>query len=374
MKIEILQEKLKQGIQVIEKVSQKSLSLPILQNVLLNAENNFLGLEATNLETGIKWWSLAKVEKDGKALAPIKIFSSLIGLSPNKKLSLFSKKTDIVVECQDNKTTLKGFDPNDFPIIPQPKEGGSVSVESALFCSALSQIVDIASLSGVRPEISGIYFLFQEKELKMAATDSFRLGEKRMPVKKSFSGDVSMILPQQAAREIVSIFGEKEGALDIYFSPNQVLFESIMAETKHPQIQLVSKLIEGDYPNYQEIIPQKSDIKAVLKKEEFLNQVKAAGLFGGKSNEVNLKVNLEKKRIEIFSQSSELGEYESFLSGDIKGNPLSISFNYKFLLDGISKIKGEDIVFELTNEEGPGVLKQSGKDDFFYVLMPIKAN
>jgi len=317
---------------------------------------------------------LAKVEKDGKALAPIKIFSSLIGLSPNKKLSLFSKKTDIVVECQDNKTTLKGFDPNDFPIIPQPKEGGSVSVESALFCSALSQIVDIASLSGVRPEISGIYFLFQEKELKMAATDSFRLGEKRMPVKKSFSGDVSMILPQQAAREIVSIFGEKEGALDIYFSPNQVLFESIMAETKHPQIQLVSKLIEGDYPNYQEIIPQKSDIKAVLKKEEFLNQVKAAGLFGGKSNEVNLKVNLEKKRIEIFSQSSELGEYESFLSGDIKGNPLSISFNYKFLLDGISKIKGEDIVFELTNEEGPGVLKQSGKDDFFYVLMPIKAN
>ncbi|PIP22611.1 MAG: DNA polymerase III subunit beta [Candidatus Nealsonbacteria bacterium CG23_combo_of_CG06-09_8_20_14_all_39_17] len=374
MKIEILQEKLKQGIQVIEKVSQKSLSLPILQNVLLNAENNFLGLEATNLETGIKWWSLAKVEKDGKALAPIKIFSSLIGLSPNKKLSLFSKKTDIVVECQDNKTTLKGFDPNDFPIIPQPKEGGSVSVESALFCSALSQIVDIASLSGVRPEISGIYFLFQEKELKMAATDSFRLGEKRMPVKKSFSGDVSMILPQQAAREIVSIFGEKEGALDIYFSPNQVLFESIMAETKHPQIQLVSKLIEGDYPNYQEIIPQKSDIKAVLKKEEFLNQVKAAGLFGGKSNEVNLKVNPEKKRIEIFSQSSELGEYESFLSGDIKGNPLSISFNYKFLLDGISKIKGEDIVFELTNEEGPGVLKQSGKDDFFYVLMPIKAN
>jgi len=374
MKIEILQEKLKQGIQVIEKVSQKSLSLPILQNVLLNAENNFLGLEATNLETGIKWWSLAKVEKDGKALAPIKIFSSLIGLSPNKKLSLFSKKTDIVVECQDNKTTLKGFDPNDFPIIPQPKEGGSVSVGSALFCSALSQIVDIASLSGVRPEISGIYFLFQEKELKMAATDSFRLGEKRMPVKKSFSGDVSMILPQQAAREIVSIFGEKEGALDIYFSPNQVLFESIMAETKHPQIQLVSKLIEGDYPNYQEIIPQKSDIKAVLKKEEFLNQVKAAGLFGGKSNEVNLKVNPEKKRIEIFSQSSELGEYESFLSGDIKGNPLSISFNYKFLLDGISKIKGEDIVFELTNEEGPGVLKQSGKDDFFYVLMPIKAN
>ncbi|OQX00980.1 hypothetical protein BWK69_00210, partial [Candidatus Parcubacteria bacterium A4] len=236
MKIEILQEKLKQGLQVIEKISQRSLSLPILQNVLLNVENNFLGLEATNLETGIRWWSLAGVEKEGKVLVPIKIFSGLVGLLSNKKISLTAKKTDLVVECQNNKTNLKGFDFNEFPIIPHPKEGGSVLVDAVFFCSALGQIVDVASVSTVRPEISGVYLLFQDGEVKMVATDSFRLGEKKISIKKSFSGDVSIILPQQTAREIINVFGDKDGSLGIYFSPNQVLFESMMVETKHPQI------------------------------------------------------------------------------------------------------------------------------------------
>ncbi len=376
MKLLILQEKLKEGLNIIERVSSKSLTLPILNNVLMSSEKNFLNLAATDLEIGINWWALTKTEKDGKITIPSHLLSNFINLLPNKKIKLEVQNSSLLIECENYKTQIKGVGADEFPIIPKITEGEFISIETSSLCQGLNQVADIAIPSTTRPEISGIYFLFQKDLITLAATDSFRLGEKKIFLKNksSLKKDYSLILPQKTAKELVNIFSEKQGELKIYFSPNQVMFEYPLPETPHPQIHLVSRLIEGEYPNYQEIIPKESTTQLILEKNEFLNQIKSASLFSGKINEVKIKANIKEKKIEIFSQSSEIGEYQSSIPGKIKGEPVDISFNHRFLLDGLSNIRSSEIVFELSGDSGPGVLKPVGDDSYIYVVMPIKAS
>ena len=378
MKLIILQEKLKEGVRVVERISTKSLSLPVLNNILVKAEKNFLNMATTDLEIGIKWWALAKVEKEGAITVPARVFSDFINFLPNKQIALELKDSTLTIECENYQTSLKGLNPEDFPIIPQITEGESISVDSHSFCQGLSQIADIAIPSTAKPEISGIFFIFQKDFIKMAATDSFRLGEKtfypNLKTPNTLSREYTLILPQKAAKEIINIFGEKEGELRICFSPNQILFELPMAETSHPQIQLISRLIEGEYPNYQEIIPKKYETQVIFQRNEFLNQIKSAALFSGKINEAKLKIDPKKEKVELFSQNPDLGEYHSHLAGKIKGKELEISFNHRFLADGLLNIKSSEVVFELTGPEGPGVLKPAGDESYIYVVMPIKAS
>jgi len=372
MKLTILKEKLKEGFNTVEKISQKSLTLPILQNTLLKTEKNFLKLSTTNLESGINWWSLAKIEKEGQICIPTKFFSNLLNFLPNKPISLEIKDLNLDLESENYKTKIKGLNPEDFPIIPETKGGESIIINSSLFCQALNQIINIPSSSMARPEISGILFSFQGDLIKMVATDSFRLAEKKLFLKTNLSKEYSLILPQNTAKEIISVFGDREGEIKIYLSPNQIFFEYMMEETPHPKIQFTSRLIEGEYPNYQEIIPKKYETSLSLQKEEFLNQIKTASLFSGKINEVNLDIDPKNEKIELFSQSPDLGEYKSFLKGKIKGKKLSISFNHRFLIDGISSLKNNELIFELTNEEGPAILKSASTEDYLYIIMPVK--
>lgn len=376
MKLLILQEKLKHGLSIIERVSSKSLTLPILNNILISTEKNFLNLAATDLEIGINWWVLTKTEKEGKITIPSRLFSNFISLLPNKKIKLEVRNDSLFIECENYKTQIKGLSAEEFPIIPKITNGDIISIEASSFCKSLNQIVDIAVPSTARPEISGVYFLFQKNLITIAATDSFRLGEKKIFLKNnsSLEKEYSLILPQKTAKELVNIFNEKQGELKMYFSPNQVMFEYPMEETDHAQIQVISRLIEGEYPNYQEIIPKKYTTQLVLNKDEFLNQIKTASLFSGKINEVKIKAVPEENKIEIFSQSSEIGEYQSSVSGKVEGEPVEISFNHRFLLDGLLSIKTPEIILELNKETGPGVLKAVGDDTYIYVVMPIKAS
>lgn len=374
MKLIILKEKLKEGVSVVEKISQKTISLPILQNTLFSTEGNFLKLTTTNLESGINWWSLAKIEEEGKICIPTRFFSTLLNFLPNKPINLGVKNLTLNLAVEQFQTKIKGLNPEEFPIFPQITSVNFTSLNSFNFCQALNQILNIPSPSLVRPEISGIFFVFQSDLIKMVATDSFRLAEKKLFLKTNLSQEISLILPQSAAKEIVSIFGEKEGELKIYLSPNQVFFEYFMTETPHPQIQFTTRLIEGEYPDYQAIIPKKYDTSLTLQREEFLNQVRTASLFSGKINEIKLKINPKDGKIELASQSPDLGEYRSELKGVIKGKEVQISFNHRFLIDGISGIKSKEIIFELTDGEGPAILKPVDAEDYLYIIMPIKTS
>ena len=373
MKVEILKENLKSGLSVVEKIVGKNFSLPILDNVLISAEDNFLSLTSTDLETAIKIWVLTKIIKKGKVVVPAKFLSSFVSLLPNEKILLEEKKQGLYVECKNFKNQVQGFNPEDFPIIPEFKDAEVLEIDNKKFCNGLSGIVDIASPSQSRPEISGIYFIFSKNLLKIVATDSFRLAEKTIILESPVKRDFSFILPQKPTKEIISILGDKEGKVKIFFSANQIMFEFPMKEIDHAQVEIISRLIDGEYPNYEEIIPKKFKTHIIVKRDEFLNQIKAASLFSGKINEIKIKINEEKKEVEVFAQDSDIGESKSSIIAKIEGEPIEVSFNHKFLIDGLLNIKSSEVLFEMSKEEGPCILKPVGDASYIYVVMPIKS-
>jgi len=373
VKIEILKENLKSGLDVVERVVGRNLSLPILNNILISTEDNFLSLVSTNLETTIKFWVLTKIIKSGKVIIPVKVFSNFISSLPNEKITMEARGYNLHVECKNFKTQIQGYNPDEFPIIPEFKSLGQTEVENQKFCQGLSQVIDVPAESQARPEISGVYFNFLKSNVKIVATDSFRLAEKNISTNGSIAKETFFIMPQKPARDVANVLENREGQTAIHFSNNQVMFSLPIKETKHPQVQIISRLIEGEYPNYQEIIPSKFKTSAILKKDDFLSQIKTASLFSGRVNEVKVLINPDKKELEIFSKSPEIGESKSSIEAKIKGELVEVSFNYKFLIDGIQNIKSSEVIFEVSKEDGPCVLRPVGDATYIYVVMPIKA-
>lgn len=377
MKLIILKENLNEGLNIVSRVAGKNLTLPILNNVLISTEKNFLNLSATDLELGIKYWSLVKIEKEGKLTIPAKILSNFVSLLPEDKIYLELKNQTLNITCQDYQTKIKGLPAEEFPIIPKIENEDFIELNCQVFCDGLSQVVDFTTLNQTRPELSGIYFNFKKDNLYLTTTDSFRLAEKSLFFEQKNSKEFSFILPQKTVREIINIFSGKEGKIKLYFSSSQILFEYPMAETPHPQIQIISRLIDGDYPDYQEIIPKKHEAQVILSKEKFLNHIKTASIFSGKTNEVKIKLSPQKEGVEIFSQNLELGENNSFLQGQLQygtdKKEMEVSFNHRFLIDGLSNIKDSEVIFELNGEDGPAALRPKNDSSYIYIVMPIKS-
>jgi len=375
MKIALLKEKLKEGVKSAERICSRSSSLPMLNNILLKGEKNFFSISATDLEIGLKWWILAKTDKEGEIAVPSRLFSDFISLLPAEKLELEISDLNLKIKHEDKITKIKGFSTEDFPLIPvsEIEKENFVSLSGDSLGLALQQILPFTATSTSRPEICGVLFQIEKNQLILAATDSFRLAEKKIPLKEGKDETFSFILPQKAAREVVNIFGDRE-EIKLYFSPNQVMFEALMEEVSHPQVQLVSKLIEGEYPNYQEIIPKEFITKLILDKKELIDQIKLASLFTKKSNEIKLKIDSKKQRMEIFCENPETGEYKACLPAKVEGSSLEIAFNYKFLLDGLIKMKEDEIFFGFQGEERAVLIKPNNVTDYIYIVMPMKAS
>lgn len=377
MKIFILKENLKKGLDIIERIISKNITLPILSNVLITTEKNFLKLSATDLEIGINFWVLAKINKEGKITIPAKFFSNVINYLPDDKIFLEQKNQILYLEYNNNKIQIKGYPFEDFPILPLVNKEKFFGVDVLNFSHGLLQVIENTSPTLTRPEISGVFLCFNKDLITFVATDSFRLAEKKITGKFNTSPSfkpTSLILPQKTARELINILSDKKGELKVYFSPNQIMLEITDKDKLQPQIQITSRLIEGDYPNYQEIIPKTYETEIVVKKNDFLNQIKLAGLFSGKINEVKLNVDPQKSGLKIFAQSPDYGQTETFLPGQVKGKKAGVVFNWRFLIDGIANIKSQEVVLGLNKEEGPAILKPVGDESYIYVVMPIKSS
>ncbi len=365
-----------QALVQVEKIAGKDATLPALNNILLKAEKNFLSTIATNLETGVSWKLLSKTEEEGSVAIPAQTFSGLVGSFPGGSINIENRGTLITVTGERRKSNLKGLAAEEFPVLPVNTEGEHLAVGADSFCQALSQVANFAGASSVKPEITGVYVVFDRGEIKIVATDSFRLGEKTIPAPKQqgLSGRRAVILPLRAVREIVSIFGNLQKNISIFFTNNQVTVESADAgDADQPQIQFVSRLIEGEFPDYQAIIPRSCAANIVFSKKELLTHLKSAGLFAGRGSEVSVKIKTKDSLVVISSQSADLGEYESEMKLEsASGEDVLITFNCRFLSEGLNAIKNDKCVFEFSNDAGPGVLKPAGDPGFIYILMPIK--
>ncbi len=373
MKLTILTHELKKGLNYTERLTGRNSTLPILNNVLIEALPNFLKISSTDLETGIEWWGLCKTEEEGKITIPAKILTQVINSITDEKIEIEDKNDTLFIKTTNFKTQIKGFTADDFPIIPQFSKEDFIEISAQELKEGLADVVDIASTSQIRPEISGIYFVFKKDVVNLVATDSFRLVERTIKsnnYKNSFTDDIKFILSQKTTKEVINILQENIGSVKIYYSESQILFETSLNEVDHPEINLISRQIEGNYPAYKEIIPKEYKTRIIIDKESLVKQIKLAGLFAGKINEIKIKN--DKRCLEILSRDLDLGENSSTLEAVIDGEDTEISFNYKFVLDGINRVKTKNAILELQGNSGAGVIRDEEGIDYIYVVMPIK--
>lgn len=371
----ILKEKLKEGLGVAERIASKSPSLPILNSILICTKPNGVEFCSTDLEMGVRYGVLAKNEKEGMVVLPPRAIAQFVALIPSEQITLKTIEAGLSVGGGEFRATIKTLGAEEFPIIPALKGSEeAIEIETPALCRGLAQVVNFTGQTQARPEISGVLFLFQKNTLKLVSTDSFRLAEKTIYFKKESAKETSFILPAKTARELISIFAERREKTKIYISPTQVIFDySPEGQPQEPHIQLVSRVIDGEYPKYQDVIPSSPKTKAIVDREEFLNHIKAASVFAGKTNDVSLVLDPLKQQIEISARSADVGENNSSLKAQIQGPKVEAAFNWRFLGDGLSQFRGEKIEFSATLEDGPAMLKPTTQDEaYLYVVMPVR--
>ena len=368
MKFTINSEKFKKIITLATHLCGSNLTLPILNNILLELKENLLLVSSTNLEIGLLISSPVKAEKEGRITIPGKIFSGFISSLPTGEIKLEEKDLTINVKSKGFQAKILGQDPKEFPVLPKIKEEPLTKIEGSSFIKGLSKVSHVVSPSDTRVEISGILMKIEKDVLTLVGTDSIRLGEKKLTLPKEVEKK-SVIVPQRTAAELSYIFSNLEGKIKIALNPSQIGFAFAPQDPLDPQITLVSRLIEGQYPEYEGIIPKKTGTQAILDKEEFQRKIKVASLFSSRIQDVKLKFDPPKPLL-ISSTSAEVGEVRSKLEGKLEGKPIEIVFNWKYLLDGLTALDSSEVLFGVNEANLPAILKPIGDKSYLYVLMP----
>jgi len=377
MKFTTLVDNFKKAVNLAEKITGKNLTLPILSNILLKTNKNKLHLLATDLEIGIELIITGKVENEGKFIIPAKTFSIFLNNLSEEKILLEEIKGALSVKSGNYNTTFQGINPEEFPIIPETKTEKYIEMEKRDFEEALEQVIPSVGYTSPKPELNGVLFKLENSGnkniLKLVGTDSFRLSEKiisSQKIKTNIKDDLEIIIPLRTAQEVLRIIQEEpeDGATTVKISP-----ESNQIQFLLKNVRLISRLINAEYPKYSSIIPSVFENQIILDKKELTEAVKIVGLFSGKINDVKFDFNPTKKQIIIEAEDPSLGKSRtSLLPADISGNQLKISFNYRFLLDGLNSIKEDEVLIGLNKEINPGLIRGKSDSTFSYILMPIK--
>lgn len=371
MKFSCTQENLNQGLFVVGHIAGKNNNLPILNNILIQTQKGGLKFQSTNLEIGIACLTRAKVEEEGEFTVPAKILTDYVSFLPKEKVDAKIDGQNIELTCGGYHTKIRGFSATDFPLIPEAS--GDVVAEISLekFTKAISQVVFAASANDSRPEICGLLLKFSKNnELILTSTDSYRLAEKKIKLKKGSDKDLKVIVPAKTMRELLRIFGGgkdiEDGELKIRLGENQIFFS-------YDNIELTSRLVEGQYPDYEQIIPKDHQTKAKININEFIKGIKTASLFSRSGiYDVHLNFNPQKNKLIISSLNNQLGENTSKIETDVHGEESDIVLNHRYLLDGLNSINGEDVYLEMSGPDSPCLLKPATGDNYLYIIMPIK--
>jgi DNA polymerase-3 subunit beta len=386
MKISCTQENLSRGLNIVSHIASRNTSLPILNNVLIKANQGVLSLITTNLEMGVNCQIRGKIDKDGDYTVNSKLLYEYINLLPNEKIDLQLKDDSLEIKTGQQETKIKGSNAEEFPLIPQIAKKNAYICEVNDLIKALSQVLFAVSVSETRPEISGIYCNFSENFLTLAATDSYRLAEKKIKLKAKAKEEKEVIIPARTIQEVYRILSNLNGAnglkeeekeitdIEIYFEDNQVLFV-------FNGVELVSRIIEGQYPNYRQIIPSDYKTNAIIGISELIKSTKTAALFS-RTGIYDINVELGADGVKVSSTNNQLGENKSTLASKVEGPQNKIIVNYRYLLDGLQNMDSDQVVLQMTDAANPCVLKPAASlggnkeplisEDYLYIIMPIK--
>lgn len=370
MKFTCLTINLKKALNVCEKITNRNLSLPILNNILVKTFKNQLQLVSTDLELGLNYFVNGEVVEEGEIIIPAKLLLGLISNLKEEKITLETKKDKMYIQTKDFDLNVQGFDSTDFPIIPKIKSEDYLEIEPQEFLRTLSQVIKSANAGFNKPELNSVYFHFNKENMFFVSTDSFRLSEKQLG--KNFykiSGDqeIKMIIPIKTINEVMLILQNFEDINDrvkIFFSNNQIFFD-------FGSVNLISRLIEGEFPNYKNIIPKNFQTKIQINKNELIESIKLVSLLSSQIKDINIQLDVKKQEIILKGSDSNKGEGVYRLKCIIEGDDAKMCFNYSYILDGLESISNND-VFIGVSEDSPALLKATNDESFIYVLMPIR--
>ncbi|MCC6290661.1 DNA polymerase III subunit beta [Candidatus Nomurabacteria bacterium] len=365
MKLECQRESLKQAVGLTEKVTSKSSSLPVLGFILLSAEGKNLIIRGTNLDLGCEWKLPAKVISPGAVLISGAVFYNLLSNINNvEKLTLEVVNKNLVVSVGSSSTLIKVQSTEDFPTLPELEETMELTLPIIDFVSGARAVGYAAALTDIKPEIASLYFYTDESNAYFVATDSFRLAEKKVDLKTEGDQVVKLIIPVRNVTEILRLLESTTGTAVWKFNRHQL---TVITD----RLRLTSRLIEGVFPDYRQIMPLNSISQVVLSRVELLNALKLSQIFTDRLNHVTLKLRPEDSVLELTSQNGDVGENTSLVPATINGEELIINLNLRYLLDGLQSISDEKVSLQFNGRTKPILLTSTSDDSFRYLIMPL---
>ncbi len=364
MKAECIKEKFCSAVSKAEKITGKNMTLPILSCILIEAKGSFLILRATNLDLGIEIKIPAKISTEGIVAVPGGILNSFLSnLSDEHSLTLEDKEGNLHIISTSSQTIIKSFSSEDFPSIPKVKDGQIYEIDSLELVKGLKAVWYSASLSSIKPELSSVYIHLEDRGLIFVATDSFRLAEKTIKFKKNNEFE-QILLPFKNVADLLKIINEEKGSLAINITKNQISFE-------YQDVYLVSRVIDGNFPDYQQIIAKEFKTEVIVLKQDLINILKLSNVFSDNFNQINIKVSPAEKVLEIKSKNADIGENKNKLIATISGEAVEINFNHKYIMDCFQSIDSDSVSLSFNGLNKPMVIRGVSDKSFTYLVMPM---
>ena len=372
MKVTCLQENLARGLLIAGRAVSTRGSLPILGNVLLRTESGRLKLTATNLEVGINVWVPAKVDDEGAITVPAKLFTDFVNSLPPgpAELSLNVRTKTVHLKSGPYEANFKGMDAEEFPIIPVAPEKPTTRLAKSTLRRMIGEVAFVATTDDSRPVLTGVLTTFEGDRITMAAADPYRLSVRTAPLLTKVETKLEAIIPARSLQEVQRIIDDSDDPVDIFVTPNgsQVIFHTDEAD-------LVSRVIEGQFPNYRQVIPSaKAATRIVAQREELLQATRLASLFARDSaNMLRFQVDASAQPPLIISATAaEVGDNTAKVDATVDGQTTTIAFNSRFIADALGSLIAPEVVFELGGPLQPGVVKIVGDDSYLHVVMPLR--
>jgi DNA polymerase-3 subunit beta len=382
MRASCLQENLSRGLSMVGRAVATRPTLPVLSHILVSSDESQLKLAATDLELFIVCRIGAKVEDEGAITVPARLFVDLINSLPPERIDLNLSDETLHLLCARNEADIKGIDAQEFPLLPGDRSDQHILLDPELLRQMIAQVVFAAATDESRPILTGVLASFEENTLTLAAADGFRLSVRQAKLAEPVGQPISVVIPAKALNELARISSDEEEPIGLYINPtrSQVLFhlqgDAGANKGRIFGVDLVSQLIEGNFVNYRQIVPTSHTTRTILNTEEFLKACKTANIFArSESNVVQLDIQpgdgLGSGTVQMTATSAEMGDSTGELDASVEGDPLTIRFNVRFLIDLLSVVESAQVVLETTNSGRPGIIKPLGSEEFVHVIMPM---
>ncbi len=369
MKLSLMQENLARGLQVVGRAVSSRATLPILSNVLLRTEDAGLKLTTTNLEIGITCWVPGKIETDGALTVPARLFADIVNsLPPGERVDLETEgAASLRIRSGRFRAHIKGIEADEFPAIPSAGERPTTRVAQRVLRSALGEVTFAAASDESRPILTGVLTRFTGDRVTLAAADNYRIAVKSIDVLDPVE-EKAVVVPARSYAELARILSDVDDPVDVVLAPakNQVLFHV-------GGVDLITRLVDGQFPNYQQVLPTSHTTRAVVDREELLKATRLSALIASSSaNVVKLTVSPEGAGTVAVSANAEVGDNEGEIEAAVEGEETSIAFNARFLSEVLQNVSGDQLALEFNGSLSPGVLRPVADPDYVHVIMPVR--